>query len=43
MASTLSSPFSSGTRIILNGWRELPRIMPPLVRIPEKSLEVSIR
>ena len=42
MASTLSRPFSSGTRICLNGWREDPRIVPPLVRIPEKSEAVRI-
>ncbi len=42
IASTLSSPFSSGTRISLNGCLEVPRIVPPRVRIPEKSLEVSI-
>ena len=35
--------FSSGTRIILNGWREVPRIVPPLVSMPEKSREVSMR
>ena len=42
IASTLSSPSLSGTRISLNGCLEVPRIVPPTVRIPEKSLEVSI-
>ena len=43
MAPTLSNPFSSGTRINLKGCLDVPRIVPPWVRIPEKSLDVSIR
>ena len=31
------------TRISLNGCLDVPRIVPPCVRIPEKSLDVSIR
>ena len=37
MASTLSTPSSPMTRISLKGQREVPSIVPPRVRIPEKS------
>ena len=33
----------SGSRISLKGVRLLPRIVPPFVKIPEKSCPVSIR
>ena len=38
MASTLSRPFSSGTRISLKGWRLEPRMVPPRVSRPVKSM-----
>ena len=42
IAATLSKPSLSGTRISLNGCLEVPRIVPPRVKMPEKSLDVSI-
>ncbi len=36
MRATLSTSFST-TRIRLKGWREVPRMVPPCTRIPEKS------
>ena len=42
IASTLSIPSGPGTRISLNGCLDVPRIVPPIVSIPEKSLDVSI-
>ena len=37
MFLTLSTLFSSMTRMVLKGWREVPSRVPPRVRMPEKS------
>ena len=35
MAATLSTPFSSMTRILRKGVRLVPKMVPPKVRMPE--------
>ena len=37
----MSSPLASGTRISLNGCLDVPRIVPPCVRIPEIPYDIE--
>ena len=43
IAGTFLTPSASGVSSSLKGVREVPRMVPPLVRMPEKSTQLILR